>query len=96
MNKKQMARVQSLYRDGVSTDVCFSSIMGMSNTHTDAAISIRKFVREMIEKPLYEEISLINKENDDLRDLLGETLTEDKEKEKDEQPHGTGSSDLED
>jgi hypothetical protein len=62
MNKKKMERVKSLYRDGVSMDVCFSSIMGMSSSDTEAAVFIRKFVREMIEQPLREEIAKLHKD----------------------------------
>ena len=94
MNKKKLDRVKSLYRDGVSMDVCLSSIMGMSTSHTDAAIFIRRFVRDMIEFPLYEEISNLNKLNDELHlELYYQTLT-DKEKEKDEQTDGTESPNL--
>ena len=95
MNKKQLARVESLYRDGVSQEVCFSSIMGMSSSHTEAAVFIRKFIRGMVEAPLYQEIADLNRLNDELHmELFGQTLT-DKEKEKDEQPDGKESSNLE-
>lgn len=66
MNKKKMERVKSLYRDGVSMDVCFSSIMGMSSSDTEAAVFIRKFVREMVEQPLREEITRLETEPSDL------------------------------
>ena len=47
MNKKQMARVVNLYRDGVSLEVCISSIIEMSKTNLDAGISITKFIESM-------------------------------------------------
>ena len=64
MNKKKLERVKSLYRDGVSLDVCLSSIIGMSSSDTEASVFIRKFVREMIEGPLKEEINKLKAETE--------------------------------
>lgn len=90
MNKKQFNRVKSLYHDGVSMDVCFSSIMGMSQNHTEAAVFIRRFVQEMIEAPLYEEIDRKMKEIESWETLLQ------KETEEYEPSNGKRSSHVED
>ena len=46
MNKKQFNRVKSLYRDKVSSEICVSTIISMSNTTTEASIFIEKFYQE--------------------------------------------------
>ena len=56
MNKKQFNRVTSLYRDGVSSEVCVTTIIEMSQTNTEASIFICKFFNEMIIEPLSREM----------------------------------------
>jgi len=61
MNKKQFARVTSLYRDGVTPQVCITAIMAMSRSDTEAAIFIDKFYSNIYvwKKPINEPINII-------------------------------------
>ena len=52
MNKRQLTRVTNLYRDGVSPEVCVSSIIEMSRTNTEAGVFICKFFNSTIINPL--------------------------------------------
>ena len=56
MNKKQYARVKSLYMDKVSLEVCIIAINEMSKNETESAVFITKFFNEMIINPLKHEL----------------------------------------
>ena len=48
MNKKQFNRITNLYRDGVSEQVCITSIIEMSKSDFEASTFISRFYNEMI------------------------------------------------
>jgi hypothetical protein len=73
MNKKQQARVEALYRDGVSPEVCGSIIIGMSHNDTEASIFIHKFYEKMVIQPLLDDNDKLMEKIKDLS--LGRTMT---------------------
>ena len=50
MNKRQISKIISLYRDGLSPEICISVLLGIMEKHStnmDKAISIHAFYKEV-------------------------------------------------
>jgi hypothetical protein len=62
MNKKQFNRITNLYRDGVTDNICITSIIEMSKSDFEASIFISRFYNEMVIDPLEEEIKTLRLE----------------------------------
>lgn len=76
MNKKQFARVLSLWRDKVSEEICVCTIIELSGSNTEAAIFIAKFYNEVFSGLIKEnaefsdELSAWKKIERDLREAV--------------------------
>ena len=63
MNKRQLSRIISLYRDGVSPEVCTSTIIEMSLTTIEASIFINKFFTQTV-------LDAFKRENQQLKEII--------------------------
>ena len=64
MNKRKLSKIISLYKDGVSPEVCASSIIEMSKSKTEAGIFITKFFKQTMIESLDRENRLLHEELD--------------------------------
>ena len=63
MNKRQLSRVISLYRDGVSPQVCTSTIIAMSRSSIEASVFIDKFYNSTV-------LDVFKREIQQLKDVI--------------------------